>query len=318
MQEARDVRPRTVPLLSKDVLKRFRAGQDLLFAVEMEQIGRNAEALNMTTRATRVFELAAGRKEVPGDAHSVSGIAFILLGHMYKSMGQVEQAREAYENAFAINERLAQFAPDRADYQNSLSISYASMGDLRFTLGLNEQAHEAYMNALAIYERLAQSEPDRADFKRRLSLVYGRLGDTYRRWGKVEQAREAHMKFLAIIEGLAQAEPDRFDYQHDLFMAYIRAGSWVQGEQASEAYKKSLVIIERLAQAEPNHVHYQVNLSTTLAKVGIVDAGKAEKNFARAIKILRSLKESGRLAPEYDKRIPWVEGLILERASKAR
>ena len=50
------------------------------------------------------------------------------MGDLYRALGEGEKARDAYQSALAIAERLASREPDRADYQRDLAVSYYRMG----------------------------------------------------------------------------------------------------------------------------------------------------------------------------------------------
>jgi hypothetical protein len=47
---------------------------------------------------------------------------------LYRALGQGELAREAFQTALAIAERLARAEPDRADYQRDLIVSLVRAG----------------------------------------------------------------------------------------------------------------------------------------------------------------------------------------------
>ena len=114
------------------------------------------------------------------------------MGDLYRALGQGEQARDAYQTALAIPERLAQAEPERADYQRDLSVSYERMGDLYRALGAGRARARRLAEALAIAERLAEAEPERADYQRDLSVSYNKMGDLYRALGQGEQAHDAY------------------------------------------------------------------------------------------------------------------------------
>ena len=66
-------------------------------------------------------------------ARPVSG--YSKMGDLYRRPRPGEQARDAYLQALAIAERLAEAEPDRADYQRDLSVAFNNMGDLYRALG---------------------------------------------------------------------------------------------------------------------------------------------------------------------------------------
>jgi tetratricopeptide (TPR) repeat protein len=138
------------------------------------------------------------------------------------------------------------------------------------------------------------------------------MGNLYLALGQGDQAREAFLKDLAIAERLAQAEPDRADYQRDLSVSYNKMGNLYlalgQGDQAREAFLNALAIAERLAQAEPDRADYQVDLAVSLARTGAMT--DTRESLERALAILRTLHGEGRLAPQDQPTIAWVEKLL--------
>jgi tetratricopeptide (TPR) repeat protein len=75
------------------------------------------------------------------------------MGDLYRTIGHVEQARDAYLKALEIGERLAQAEPHRADYQRDLAISLMQIG--AFTAGAEELSRAlAILSLLAARDRL--------------------------------------------------------------------------------------------------------------------------------------------------------------------
>ncbi|MEM8814349.1 MAG: tetratricopeptide repeat protein [Pseudomonadota bacterium] len=188
------------------------------------------------------------------------------------ALGATERAKQRYEEANDICERLARAEPDRADYQRNLAVSYNKLGGLYRAFGQGEAAHTAFQNALEIVERLARAEPERADYQRDLAVSYNKLGDLYRDLGQGEATHAAFRNTLEIVERLARAEPERADYQRDLAVSYSRIGDLHrdlgQGEAAREAIQNALEIAKRLARAEPDRADYQRDLAVSYNKMG--------------------------------------------------
>ena len=175
--------------------------------------------------------------------------------------------------------------------------------------------HTAGIAALAaeVLELLPSRHPDYpaiADEEARAHLALGQIGRALERWLEVQ----------AILLIRAQAEPDRADYQRDLSVSYERMGDLYralgQGEQARESYLKSLGIRERLAQAEPDRADYQVDLAISLVRVGTARTRADRGLLERALQILRTLEEQGRLMEEDKPKIPALEAMISPRESR--
>jgi tetratricopeptide (TPR) repeat protein len=115
------------------------------------------------------------------------------MGDLMGSLGEGEQARQFYQKALEIAERLVRQEPERADYLRDLSVSYNKMGDLMGRLGEDEQARQFYRKDLEIAERLVRQEPERADYQTDLVVSLVRSG-----------TRESLEKALAILRRLRQ------------------------------------------------------------------------------------------------------------------
>ena len=79
--------------------------------------------------------------------------------------------------------RLADAAPENADYARDLSVSYNKLGDLARSGGDPAAARRYYEDDLTIRMRLADAAPENADYARDLSVSYNKLGDLARSGG---------------------------------------------------------------------------------------------------------------------------------------
>jgi hypothetical protein len=72
------------------------------------------------------------------------------VGDLYRALGQGEAARQAYQNALAIAERLAQAEPDRADYQRDLVVSIVRLA----LLDDGDRRHQRLVRAASLLAAL--------------------------------------------------------------------------------------------------------------------------------------------------------------------
>ena len=80
------------------------------------------------------------------------------MGDLLGALGHGETARQFYQKALEIAERLVAQEPDRADYLRDLSVSFKHMGDLLRNLGREEQAQKFFQDAIEIEKRLADKQ----------------------------------------------------------------------------------------------------------------------------------------------------------------
>ena len=254
--------------------------------------------LSQARQSVAVAALAAEVLEELPESHPGFAPIADAEASAHLALGASDRAFCRYISLQTLYEEKSKAAPDRADYQRDLSISYERVGDLYRALGQGEAARDAFAKALAITETLARNEPDRADYQRDLSVSYNKMGDLYRALGQGEAARDAFAKALAIAETLARNEPDRADYQRDLSVSYNKMGDLYralgQGEAARDAFAKALAIAEKLARNEPDRADYQRDLSVSYERVGDLHAalgqGEAARDaFAKALAIRETL-----------------------------
>ncbi len=121
---------------------------------------------------------------------------------------------------------------------------------------------------------------------------------------------------LEATERRARAEPDRADYRRDLSVCYERIGDLYvvlgRGEEARDAYLKFLAIAERLAAAEPDRADYQVDLAISLGRVGTAGGSFAREPIERALAIVRTPQSEGRLTPDREPVIDWLQDRLRE------
>ena len=77
--------------------------------------------------------------------------------------GREEEERGYFEEALAIQKRLAAAEPDNTGHARGLSVSLDRLGDLALRAGRTEEARGYLKEALAIAERLAATEPESAE-----------------------------------------------------------------------------------------------------------------------------------------------------------
>ncbi len=133
--------------------------------------------------------------------------------------------------------------------------------------------------------------------------------------GATESAFRHYEKLLDRHKRLAQSEPERPDYQRNLSVSHSKMGDLYyeglgQVGKAREAYQNALGIRERLAQAEPERADYQRDLAISLWRVGEAENPADIKFLKRALSILKSLKDGGRLATTDEGMIPELKRLI--------
>jgi tetratricopeptide (TPR) repeat protein len=85
------------------------------------------------------------------------------LGKLALRAGRTEEARGYFEEALAIDTRLADAEPDNTGHARRLAVSLDRLGDLALRAGRTEEARGYFEEGLAIKKRLAAAEPESAE-----------------------------------------------------------------------------------------------------------------------------------------------------------
>jgi tetratricopeptide (TPR) repeat protein len=259
----------------------------LLEAGEVERAARHgiglADARMQWGRASDALALllqVAGkaRGEVLGRLRGSMVDPLVALGRVQEALTVGGEAEILFQDALRA-------APDRADLQRDLSISYNNLGDLHARAGNGKLALDYFEKALAIAQALAQREPDRADLQRDLSVSYNQLGDLHAALGNGKLALDHFEKDLAIAQALAQREPDQVDLQRDLFVSYNKLGDLHaragNGKLALDYFEKAL------AQREPDRADLQRGLANSYERMAQMKPGEAARWLGESVAIRR-------------------------------
>ena len=172
-----------------------------------------------------------------------------VLYRLAESMTPALRIIESYYTWMAqvrYSERLANAAPESAEYARDLSISYDKLGDSLRSLGRVDEALGFYERGLKIREGLAQRAPESAEYARDLSISYDKLGDSLRSLGRVDEALGFYECGLKIREGLAQRAPESAEYARDLSVSYINLFRIAADSDKAPLLRKALAVMQSL------------------------------------------------------------------------
>lgn len=118
-----------------------------------------------------------------------------------------------------------------------------------------------------------------------------------------------------VLEILPETHPGFAPLADQEAQAHLALGNT---DSAQRRYTRLLARYERLAQAEPDRADYQRDLSVSLVKVGSGDDPSGVVHLERALTILESLKDTGRLEPVDEPMIPELKRMLHDRGLKTR
>ena len=265
-----------------------------------------------TSRAT--FEQLA--KSAPDDLSLQRSRAVMLgnFGDTYLTLGDLEQALEAYRDGLAISERLAAADRSNTEWQRDVAVTYQKIADVLASRGELEEALKAYRDGLGIFERLAAADRSNTRLQRDLSISYEHIGDVLMAQGKLDEALALYRDSLAIVERLSAADPGNTDWQRDVSVEYNRLGHVLEAqgklEEALAAYRNGLAIVEQLAASDRSNTEWQIDVSLSYITVG--DVLMAQRKLNEALAAYRnSLAIVGRLAAADLSNTDWQRNLSI-------
>lgn len=177
-------------------------------------------ATGKSDAALRTFERAAPHLDVESNP---SGAFWGLtgLGDVYVELGSLDEARESYQRARAIAERLSQVDPGNdarktQEIQRDLSVSHNKVGDVLVAQGQLPAALEAFRASLAIRERLSQADPGNAGWQRDVAVSHAKLAAALRGAGDIARASDHLRAGRTIIADLVARFPAWAQWKRDL------------------------------------------------------------------------------------------------------
>lgn len=249
--------------------------------------------------------------ELANDESTRAG-AHQARGHLLESVGQFAEAKDHYERALAIREkllgtshlqvalaltdlgnilrRLGQYADARERLERALAIqqdtvgathvavahALTSLGIVFKELGQYEQAQARYERALSILDNaLGPGHLQTANLRRHLGNVLLDLG-------KFEEAQATHERSLATLEkALGAGHPDVSKALSSLGIALAGLGRY---EDARLRFERALAIQEKtFGPGHPDVAGMLVNLGGVLADMGRHEEAKARQERALAL-----------------------------------
>jgi len=203
--------------------------------------------------AVRALERA--RELLPADAE-----IHYYLGNALQAGGQLEAARDCYQQAIRIRPKIAQ--------------SHVGLGTVWRALGQPEAAIDSYRRALEIQPALPEA--------------IGNLANALRDQGQIAEAADGYRRVL-------QLRPDMAEAHNNLGSALLELG---QPEQAANSYRQALRIRPRYAEAHCNLADALCALGDLAGAVGSYrQALEIRPAFPEAIgKLANALRDQGRIA----------------------
>jgi serine/threonine protein kinase len=237
------------------------------------------------------------------------------VGDIRLHLGQMEQAREAYQRAALGYADLAKQFPDDATLTADLAGVYNALGQAYRQSNLPDQSKVAYLTAIGALSPSADSDSPPATIRHELARTYFHLGKLYRepyavpalgkREGPPFEADNATAdkylgKAVGLLNGLVKEQPADPAYRHLLALCYREKGT------SPSDRKEAVALLEQLVKQFPQVPEFRFDLGETIALVdgpglffGGGDSPEMEKACGEAARLARGLVAEYPNVPAY-------------------
>jgi tetratricopeptide (TPR) repeat protein len=261
------------PRLLLQLSKAYERVGDLEGSPYVANLGNAGTTMTSYEEALRLATVAHSR--LPGDESTRTVIeAHEKLGEMEYFLGQIQKAREDYQQSLSLAREFWQQKPDDSLRRRLLAKSYAHIGDLQYS---NLEIHQALDSFRAAFEAFGKTPKADEDNERTLIGLYLRMAGALSELGSQSDAVANDQTAIALAEDLAQRSPSEPQVQRLLGTVYSyviepAAGTEVLNvgdSRLAQFYaRKSLVIAEKLAAIDAKNVQARHDLAFAYERMG--------------------------------------------------
>lgn len=267
------------------------------------------------------------RESLPADQRKQQLQTLDALGDLYVTVGDLANARKAFETEQAVAAGLVSAEPDERNWKNSLAGSTLKLGDVLRDQGDSKSALTAYENGLGLRKDLAAADPGDATARGLEAAAYLKVGALHKLQGNLEKALASYEASRDIVQRLVANDAANDDWQTTLARSHRLIGEIEQEDkklpEALLSYQASLDIAKKLAETKPEDALRQFDLASAYEAMGAIqfDEARARKKYIEdgAKPALASLETAAaiikRLVAADPRNTAWQRGLagVLEK-----
>ncbi|MFZ4427504.1 MAG: hypothetical protein ACOYOO_10120, partial [Saprospiraceae bacterium] len=198
------------------------------------------------------------------------------MGEMFRAIGQLEPALNAFLAAQKTYRELLNTDPSRAFYKYNLALSYEKLGQTNVDLGNLEQALRFFEEYNQLEKELYESCPNNVEFKNGLAISYQFLGNTHTSLGHLEQALRCFEEYNQLEKELYESYPKNVNFKNSLAISYQFLGNTHTSlghlEQALRFFEEFNQLEKELYESYPNNVEFKNGLAISYEKLGQTNA----------------------------------------------
>src|SRR5262249_8961011 len=144
------------------------------------------------------FDAFASIKGEGADSRAVRAEGRLRIGDMRFRLGELQQAKQDYDEALSIRKQLAADVPGRPEFRQDLAGNHTNRGRLLYITGRLQEAEKDYDEALSIRKQLVADVPSRPEFRRALAASHNNRGILLRTTGRLQEAEQDYDEAVSI------------------------------------------------------------------------------------------------------------------------
>lgn len=243
-------------------------------------IGRYDAALDATRSVGA--QLLKLQESDPGDARVIGALAhsFSLGGRIMESKGEVELAKEAYQQSADLYAQSVKLNAAAEEYQLGLGNSLARVGLL--SRDINK-----LKGAVEILGRVVVHHPFEPSYQKILADVYGVLARDQRDGGRSSNAIELEHEAISILRPIVRSKglqtPADVLYTYSLRLAHLAELLGDEGDfdESREPLVEAISVLENISQRDKSMTTYRRALARARGLAGFACLKSGDKSGAR-------------------------------------
>jgi tetratricopeptide (TPR) repeat protein len=260
------------------------------------KIGATADAIRQYEAAQQILAEIAKNESAP-DARAQLAVTHNNLGLLLAARGEVDAARDHYQEAIALQQKLVAADAKDVGFTIQLAESRANLGMLLDQIGDADGAEQSLRAAVEGLRYLAAATQD-PKATRNLAIACNNLSYVVRK-RDLSAAESLAREAVAVLEQLSEQHPTAA-YQDDLALCYNNLAALIgQNEQSDESirwHKRAIALQEQLVRKAPAVVRHRSDLAITLNNLGMAYCraareADADAAFAKAWEIFATLAD---------------------------
>jgi serine/threonine-protein kinase len=240
-------------------------------------------AITVTTLGAALLIESARRRE--REALEIAGDALYAAGRSQVVTGKSAEARESFEKAVKIVERLVEASPAVLKFRSALAIDRNNIGILLSNEGKYTESMESLQGALKIQKDLVRAVPESAECKDDLARTYLNIAVLLSREAKPTEAIASYTEALGIYKDLHQTHRGDIKFERELGICHYDIGALLFSQDLTRAlasFEAALSVQREIMSTNPDSSQFKCDLARTLNSIGLIQYKMANRAEALA------------------------------------